>query len=91
MRHPGLIDVLVTELRTLGADAAALLQAQRDYVTEWVGLIRAARPTLSETEAQATAQTALMVVNDVARAPSLTCVPGIGEVLADLAVAALRV
>lgn len=67
--RPELVDVLITEARSLAGDeAATLATAQHDYVYEWVHLHRALHPDLTPGEAMVTVRAALMVMNDLARA-----------------------
>ncbi|MFD4351608.1 TetR/AcrR family transcriptional regulator [Nocardia sp. NPDC056541] len=89
LRHPTLVDILVTEVRSLGAQAEPLVQAQRDYVSEWVRLCRAARPTLTREQALVTVQATLMAMNDIARDDSFSDVRQLSVPLATIAVAAL--
>ncbi len=89
LRHPALVDILVTEVRSLGAQAEPLLQAQRDYVSEWVRLCRTARPALTQEQALVTVQATLMAINDIARDPGLGFAGQSGAQLAAVAIAAL--
>lgn len=89
VRHSGFVDALVAEMRSLGDQAERLIQAQRDYVGEWVRLCVAARRDLDEPRAQFVVQAVLMAVNEIARERSLSQVPGIDVALAELATAAL--
>ncbi|MFE6921851.1 TetR/AcrR family transcriptional regulator [Nocardia sp. NPDC057663] len=89
LRHPALVDILVTEVRSLGAQAEPLVQAQRDYVSEWVRLCRAARPTLTREQALVTVQATLMAMNDIARDSAFSDVRQLSVPLATIAVAAL--
>ncbi|MEV6218300.1 TetR/AcrR family transcriptional regulator [Nocardia sp. NPDC051833] len=89
LRHPALVDILVTEVRSLGAQAEPLLQAQRDYVSEWVRLCRAARPALTREQALVTVQATLMAMNDIARDSTFSDVRLLSGPLAAIAVAAL--
>ncbi|MGS2810661.1 TetR/AcrR family transcriptional regulator [Nocardia sp. MW-W600-9] len=89
LRHPALVDILVTEVRSLGAQAEPLVQAQRDYVSEWVRLCRAARPTLTREQALVTVQAALMAMNDIARDSTFSDARLLSVPLATIAVAAL--
>jgi len=50
--------------------------AQREYIAEWVALLRAVRPALAPAEARALVQTALTVLNDLRRTPHLARQPG---------------
>jgi AcrR family transcriptional regulator len=48
-------------------DKADLLRVQRDYVTQWVTLLSATRPSLPQREAKITVHAALTIANDLAR------------------------
>ncbi|MCR6487345.1 TetR/AcrR family transcriptional regulator [Amycolatopsis sp. OK19-0408] len=89
VRHSGFVDALVTELRSLGDQAEPLIQAQRDYVGEWIRLCVATRRDLDEPRAQFVVQAVLMAVNEIARERTLSPLPGIDAALAELATAAL--
>lgn len=89
IRHHGFVDVLVTEMRSLGDQAEPLIQAQRDYVSEWVRLCVATRRDLDKPRAQFVVQAVLMAVNEIARERGLRQVPGIDVALTTLATAAL--
>ncbi|MGY0498495.1 TetR/AcrR family transcriptional regulator [Nocardia sp. FBN12] len=91
LRHPALVDILITEMRSLGAQAEPLLQAQRDYVSEWVRLCRTARPTLTPEQALVTVQATLMAMNDIARDPAFTATSNLSAPLSAIATAALGV
>jgi AcrR family transcriptional regulator len=71
--HPAVIGLLITETRHLPEGARdALRVAQREYVNEWVGLVRSSDDDLSENQALTAVHAALAVVNDLARIPHLT-------------------
>jgi AcrR family transcriptional regulator len=71
LRHAGLVDALVTELRTLGSEAAPLIQAQRDYLGEWVRLgtatAGAERGGHDPAEVRVLVQAIIGAINEVAR------------------------
>jgi AcrR family transcriptional regulator len=76
--HPALVDLLMTEVRNLPEphrDAA--LTTQRDYVEEWVHLIRQFRAELTEPTARLQVQAVLTVINYVARVHHLQSATGI--------------
>ncbi|GAY14525.1 TetR/AcrR family transcriptional regulator [Mycobacterium sp. shizuoka-1] len=76
--HPALVDLLMTEVRNLPEPhRAAALAAQRDYVEEWVHLLRQFRAEASEAEARLQVQALLTLVNYVARVPHLQSADGI--------------
>lgn len=76
--HPALVDLLMTEVRNLPEphrDAA--LAAQRDYVEEWVHLLRQHRTEQTESTARLQVQAVLTLVNYVVRVPHLQSATGI--------------
>ncbi|MWA02891.1 TetR family transcriptional regulator [Actinomadura sp. LD22] len=89
LRHTGFVDALVAELHSLGEQAEPLIQAQRDYVGEWVRLCVATRRDLDEARAQFVVQAVLMAVNEIARERAIGRVPGIEAALIELATTAL--
>ncbi|MEU6264633.1 TetR/AcrR family transcriptional regulator [Saccharopolyspora shandongensis] len=83
--NPGLVDVLVTEARNLPENDAGLLrEEQRQYIGEWVHLLREVHPDLDAATARITVQAALMMINDMARSPSLHARPDAAQVLGRL-------
>jgi AcrR family transcriptional regulator len=50
--------------------------AQREYVAEWVALVRQVRPELSQPEGRALVQMALAAISDLGRTPHLAQLPG---------------
>ncbi|GAB3584884.1 TetR/AcrR family transcriptional regulator [Amycolatopsis endophytica] len=48
-------------------EGAELLRIQRDYVSQWVALLGAARPALNAREAKITVHAALTIANDLSR------------------------
>lgn len=85
LAHPHLVDVLITEVRNLPADSAAtLLHTQRDYIDEWVHLLRHGRTSLDTASARITVQAALTVINDLARDPGLRSRPDAHTILSTL-------
>lgn len=80
--HPALVDVLITEARSLPAeDGTPLASAQRDYVYEWVHLYRTLRPELTAGEAMVVVRAALMMINDLARGHGVRHRPDAVDVL----------
>ncbi|MGH3881348.1 MAG: TetR/AcrR family transcriptional regulator, partial [Actinophytocola sp.] len=71
-------------------DRKELLRVQRTYVAQWVRLLRAVAPELSEPEARITVHAALTVVNDLARTPRIAARQGIATELTALAVSVLE-
>ncbi len=66
--HRDVVQLLVSELGHLPSpQREEARQGQRDYVVEWVTLLRAARPELDRRSAQILVHAALTVANDVAR------------------------
>jgi AcrR family transcriptional regulator len=83
--HPHLVDVLITEVRNLPPDQSeAMLRAQRDYVDEWVQLLRRVHDGLDATSARVAVQAALTVINDLARIDQLRSRPDAEAILATL-------
>lgn len=90
VRHPELVDALISEVRSLGPDQVVAMTAiQRDYVGEWVHLYRRRRPDVDAAAAMVTVQAALTVINDLARTPTFRSRPDAADVAASLARAAL--
>ena len=90
VRHPELVDALISEVRSLGPDqAAAITAVQRDYVGEWVHLHRHRHPGLDTATGTVVVQAAITVVNDLARTPAFRARPDAAEVAASLARAAV--
>jgi AcrR family transcriptional regulator len=88
--QPAIVDVLITEIRSLApVEAAALVAAQRDYVAEWVHLYRALHPAADRAEAGVVVQAALMLINDLARTRDVRAREGANELLSGLARAVL--
>ena len=76
LTHPALVDLLMTEVRNLPEphrDAA--LNAQRDYIDEWVHLLRQCHPDLVRSAARLHVQVVLSLINHVARVPRLQSTP----------------
>lgn len=70
--HPAIVGILITESRHLPEESqAAFRQAQRDYIDEWVALVLAAHPELSDARARTTVHAMMGVVNDAVRMPEL--------------------
>jgi AcrR family transcriptional regulator len=90
LRHPGLVDALLTEIGSLRDDADTLLQAQREYVSDWVRLYEAARPDLAPGEAVFAVQAVLAAVNEITRDPRLRTSPGTARLVTGFALAALQ-
>ncbi len=88
--QPAIVDVLITEIRSLPAvEAAALVAAQRDYVAEWVHLYRAVHPEADRAEAAVIVHAALMLINDLARTADVRNREDAYELLSGLAQAVL--
>jgi hypothetical protein len=76
LRHPHLVNVLITEVRNLPRDqATSLLHAQREYIDEWVNLLRHIHANVDTAPARVVVQAALTVINDLARTPGSQCPP----------------
>jgi AcrR family transcriptional regulator len=88
--HPAVVDLLITESRTLPLDRGrALTESERDYLAEWVHLYRALDPQRDQAEATVVVQGTLMLVNDLARLSDLRTRPNAEAYVADLATGAL--
>ena len=72
-------------------DRKELVRVQRDYVAQWIRLVRTISPELAEPDARITVHAALTVVNDLARTPRILARPGIAAELTELAVTVLDV
>lgn len=88
--HPHLVDILITETRNLPVEETArLVETQRDYVNEWVHLLRQVHGGLGDTAARVQVQAALTVMNNLARHPWLRGRQSADRVLRSLADRAL--
>ncbi|MGE2716298.1 TetR/AcrR family transcriptional regulator [Mycolicibacterium litorale] len=77
--------ILATDLLYLpDEEQAALRNAQREYVAEWVEAIEALSDGLSHADARALAQAAIGVVTDISQNPRLRGRPGVADELAAL-------
>lgn len=66
--HGGFIDMLVSEVGHLpDFERHRARQVQREYVSEWVALLREARSELDEAEARVLVQAAVTLANDMVR------------------------
>lgn len=66
-QYSDLATVYNTEIRALEAQRSELLTVQRDYVAQWVTLLRKIDPDRSEAEARVIAHAGLTVINDLTR------------------------
>lgn len=88
---PQLVGILLSEIIHLPEDAHTAFRArQLEYVAEWVGLLRTARPDLAVREARVLVHAALAVVNSLTRIPHLRARPGRDAEIATLARAVLQ-
>ncbi|GAA1656191.1 TetR/AcrR family transcriptional regulator [Fodinicola feengrottensis] len=72
LAHRELVDILITEVAQLpGPDRHRTRQIQRDYVAEWVHLLRSVHSDLAEVPARIRVQATLTVINDIARTTQL--------------------
>ncbi|HKS44822.1 MAG TPA: TetR family transcriptional regulator [Amycolatopsis sp.] len=71
-------------------DRADLLRVQRDYVTQWVNLLVAARPGLNAREAKIIVHAALTVANDLTRTRRIASRPRLPADLVALMAAVLN-
>jgi AcrR family transcriptional regulator len=81
-----LISVLMTRQHNLDETIRA---RQREYITEWVALLRAARPELDTPTARALVHTALAVINNTAQMGSDDDDHGFGDDITAMATAVL--
>ncbi|WP_268872271.1 TetR/AcrR family transcriptional regulator [Kutzneria albida] len=90
LRHRQLMGALVTEIGNLPlAERNQVRMAQRELITEWVSLLRAHRPELSQRDAHLRVRGALIVIADVARTPHLVRGPAVAGRLGAVARALL--
>ena len=84
LEHGDQIATLIGETIHLSEpDRHRIREMQREFVDDWVALLRAYRPDNSATVARIKVHAALMVSNDVARTPHLHQVPGFRQTLLD--------
>ena len=70
--HHEIIGLLITDIDHLpDGERHAIRRAQRDFVSEWVHLLRLDQPQLDPTAARIRVHAALSVANDLARTPHL--------------------
>ncbi|MFH8387543.1 TetR/AcrR family transcriptional regulator [Kitasatospora sp. NPDC018058] len=80
LAHQHLVTLIVTETEHLqDDDRQRTLQTQRDYIDEWLHLVRAVHPAMSPAEARVRVQAVLTITNDIARTPRLRTRSGIEE------------
>lgn len=90
VEHNASLDILLTEARHLdGEQRAATKQAQREYLGEWIHLMRTCQPALGETEGKVRAHAVLTMINDVARTPRLRTQPSALQTLDRIATTVL--
>jgi AcrR family transcriptional regulator len=76
--HHETIGLLITDIDHLpDGERHAIRRAQRDFVSEWVHLLRLDQPQLDPTAARIRVHAALSVANDIARTPHLHRDPAI--------------
>lgn len=72
-----IVTILIAQTINLPEDRMAVFRrAQRDYLTEWVTLLRGARPEVSEDDAAVLVRAAITLINSLARIPHLRTKPG---------------
>ena len=90
IEHGTVIGALLNEIGSLPAEEAQMLrQVRRDYVAEWVALLVAHRPGLSEAEAQVLVQATTSMVNSLLLVPHIAGRPTSGQELVTLGRAVL--
>lgn len=88
----GLIGTLGGEIVSLPpAQYDLLREVQRDYVAEWIALLRRHRDDLSDAEARVLVHGALGVINDLSRTPHLYSRPALPADLVQLALSVLGI
>ncbi|MPZ83629.1 MAG: TetR family transcriptional regulator [Actinophytocola sp.] len=86
LSHNDLIGALVSEVMNLPDEQRHdIRRLQHDYVAEWVRLLMAERPELTETDARFIVHGVLTVINDVSRTRRLRRRPRLAGELHDLA------
>jgi AcrR family transcriptional regulator len=76
--HYETIGLLITDIGHLpDGERHAIRRAQRDFVSEWVHLLRLDQPGLDPTAARIRVHAALSVANDIARTPHLRRDPSV--------------
>lgn len=86
-----LVDLLISETGHLPEEQRhPARQAQHDYITEWVHLLRVVQPELDATAARIRVQAAITVANDVARTPRLRRNPDVPAALERICTRILR-
>ncbi|HTF48901.1 MAG TPA: TetR family transcriptional regulator [Pseudonocardia sp.] len=81
MVNSSLVELLIIEVDQLPDEWRRVRQAQRNYVAEWVRLLRQVHPELAAGPARVLVQAALNVVNDLARTPHLREQPGLADAI----------
>lgn len=90
VHHCDNMTIMLTEARHLDdTELAVIKQTQRDYISEWLHLMFAAAPALSEPEAKIRLHAVLGVANDIARTPHLRTRPRTLKTAADFCAAIL--
>lgn len=90
--HHKYVTILLREARHLtGRAREQSKQTQREYINEWVMLIRATVPDLSEAEARLRVGIVVNVANDVARTPKLRALPTSRTIMKQLGLVILAV
>lgn len=91
IEHHDLIDILITETEHLPHDERhAARQAQHDYISEWVHLLRMAHAGLDATAARIRVHAVLSVANGAARTPHLRHNPAVPAALEGVCLRLLR-
>jgi AcrR family transcriptional regulator len=76
--HHETIGLLITDIGHLpDGERHAIRRAQRDFVSEWVHLLRLDQPQLDPVTARIRVHAALSVANDIARTPHLRRAPSV--------------
>ena len=79
--HGEFIDMLVSEVDHLpDFERHRARQVQREYISEWVALLREVRPELNQPEARVLVQAAVTLANDMARTGLIRDPGAVGQV-----------
>lgn len=91
MQHHQLVDLMITELEHLPpTERHGARQAQHDYISEWVHLLRAIHTDTEATTCRVRVHAALTIANNAARTAHLHSIPGITNTLETICTDVLR-
>jgi AcrR family transcriptional regulator len=79
--HRGFVDLLISEVDHMpDLERHRVRQTQHEYVSEWVALLREARPELDQATARVLVQAALTAANDMVRTGTIRDADALGRV-----------